>query len=451
MQKYWLDMSIGTPPQSFRQLLDTASSNLWVPDATIPKCADEGQCPGGAFDSSSSSTYQTVLVDAFLISYADGTAARGDFFTDAVTIGESTIPAGVMPIGIATSLGDGDQLVNDGQGLVGIGYASDITGIDSLSSNNNTPVTIVGAMVQAGDIDRESYSIYLNDPLAGAGEIIFGGVDPTKYTGDLVAFQVVPVEDGTYQKFLVPLTGISFEVNGNASPITTEDFAAAALIDSGNSLTNLPGPIFEELRAGLGMSDDGFTLCANVYEDISLTYTFGGGGDEGISISVPIANLVAPWDGESQVDDGQPACQVGLRSSSGDSASVSLGDTFMRDAYVFYDLETNQVALAQAVANVTEEAITAVPSGTEIPGCTKTNTMTLAAAPSETEDESPGSAPTSIVEGGAPASPTLDIGTETAAATTAAFTGIAAGRLGAGRGAGSCMIVVSIAFAVLGI
>lgn len=443
-------MSIGTPPQSFRQQLDTGSSNLWVLDATISKCAGEGQCPGGAFDSSSSSTYQTVLVDAFKIGYADGTGATGDFFTDAVTIGEPTIPAGVMSIGIPTFLRDGDN-VNDGQGLVGIGYASNIAGIDVLSNDAYTPVTIVGAMVQAGDIDRESYSIYLDDARAGAGEIIFGGVDPTKYTGDLVAFQIIPDEDGTYHDISIPLTDISFEINGTASPLTTEDFAAPALIDSGNSLTNLPGPVFEELRAGLGISDGGLIPCAYASADVSITYAFGGGGEDGTSISVPIANLVAPWDGESQLDDGQPACYIGLRPSSASGASISLGDSFMRDAYVFYNLETNQVALAQAVANVPEEAITAVPSGTEIPGCTKTNTMTLAAAPSETEDESPGSAPTSIVEGGAPAPPTLDIGTETAAATTAAATGNVAGRLGAGTGAGSWTIGVSIMFVVLGI
>ena len=443
-------MSIGTPPQSFQQQLDTGSSNLWVPDATISKCADESQCPYGAFDSSSSSTYQTVLVDEFNITYGDGTGATGDFFTDAVTIGESTIPAGVMSIGIATSLLDGDVLVNDGQGLVGIGYPSNIAEADLLSSETSTPVTIVGAMVQAGDIDRESYSLYLNDPFAGAGEIIFGGVDPTKYTGDLVAFQTVPSTDGIYRELKIPLTGISVNNEDTAIPFTRDGVALPALVDSGTTLALLPESLFEEFRAGFGISDDGYVACTYASEDVSVMYTFGGGDEDGISISVPIANLVAPWQGD-QFSDGRQACYFGIGSSPEDGASVLLGDTFMRDTYVFFDLETNQIALAQAVANVTDEAMTAVPSGTEIPGCTKTNTMTIPAAPTQTEDESPGSAPTSIAEGGAPASPTLDIGTETAAATTAAYTGIAAGRLGVGRGAGSCMIAVSIMFAVLGI
>ena len=62
-----------------------------------------------------------------------------------------------------------------------------VAGIDVLSNDTYTPFNIVGAMV-AVDIDQECYSIYLNNARAGAGGIIFGGVDPTKYTGELVAF-----------------------------------------------------------------------------------------------------------------------------------------------------------------------------------------------------------------------------------------------------------------------
>ena len=51
-------------------------------------------------------------------------------------------------------------------------------------------------MVLNGDIDRESYSLYLNDQANGNGVIIFGGVDTTKYTGDLVALQVLPTNNG---------------------------------------------------------------------------------------------------------------------------------------------------------------------------------------------------------------------------------------------------------------
>ena len=353
-----------------------------------------------------------------------------------------------MSIGIARTLVDGPKLVNDGQGLVGVGYQANIAGLLDLSNDTYTPVTIVGAMVEAGDINRESYSLYLNDPYNGVGEIIFGGVDPTKYTGDFIAFPVIPYEDGTYADFNIALTGVSLQINGTTNePITTEQFAVPALMDSGNTQTDLPGPVYDALRQGLGVSEDGYIPCINSGADVSVVYTFGGGGEDGVSVSVPISNLVAPWDGDTTFESGRHACSFGINAK--EDGTATFGDTFMRNAYLFYDLENNLVAVAQGVANVTEEAITAVPSGTEIPGCTKTNTMTIGAAPTETGDEDPGSAPTSSLSGG-PASATFDIGSPTASATSPAESGNSGARLVIDLNAGGSLVAaVGIVLAML--
>ena len=71
----------------------------------------------------SQSTFQIVgEPGTFSIEYGDGTNDAGDFFTDVVVVGESTFPAGILSMGIATTIGDGPVLENDGHGLVGVGY-----------------------------------------------------------------------------------------------------------------------------------------------------------------------------------------------------------------------------------------------------------------------------------------------------------------------------------------
>ena len=61
-------------------------------------------------------------------------------------------------------------------------------------------------------------------------------------------------------------------------------------------------------------------------------------------------------------DDGSEACFFNVDVES--EGSATLGDSFMRSGYFVYDLENNVVAIAQVASNVTEEDITAIPSGT---------------------------------------------------------------------------------------
>ncbi|KAJ3502036.1 hypothetical protein NM208_g16809 [Fusarium decemcellulare] len=60
-------------------------------------------------------------------------------------------------------------------------------------------------------------------------------------------------------------------------------------------------------------------------------------------------------------DNGEPACMFGIAPSP--SSTSILGDTFMRSAYVVFDLENNEVSLAQSNFNATGSDIVEIGSG----------------------------------------------------------------------------------------
>lgn len=298
-------------------------------------------------------------------------------------MGESRIAANKMSIGLARRLNDGPQLINDGQGLVGIGYWINQAGLSSLADDltegpKAPTLTLVQAMVDNGDIEREAYSIYLNDADNGTGTVIFGGVDSTKYEGDLVALQTLPdaVPNGytNYTHFEVALTGIGVTDDDGDRLLTPTDFAEPGLLDSGTTLTYVPASIYKAIAEGFGVSF-GWIPCRYRNSAAALTYHFGGPG--GPVIRVPLSELIDIDIGVTFDDDDRtPACSFLVDQF--EEPYVMLGNSFMRSGYFVYDLENHVVAVAQVRANATSDDPEVIPSGTTIPGCDTTNTYTIA-------------------------------------------------------------------------
>lgn len=104
------------------------------------------------------------------------------------------------------------------------------------------------------------------------------------------------------------------------------------------------------------------------------TLNFGFGGSGGPVIKVPIDELVLPLtlpNGKpATFTNNKPACQLGIQSTGG-TLPVLFGDTFLRSAYVVYDLANNRIGLAQTDFNATSSNVVAFPSfGAAIPSAT---------------------------------------------------------------------------------
>ncbi|KAK5452858.1 hypothetical protein LTS15_007006 [Exophiala xenobiotica] len=364
--EYLVNITIGTPPQSLAVTLDTGSSDLWVPAASSQFC-EQGKCDDGTFAPSKSSTYDVVEQGGFNITYAaPGDTDAGDWATDTVTVGGSPSIA-QQQIGVAFSLADP-------HGVMGVGY--DTNEAENEASNDVYP-SVMDNLKSNGIIDRKAYSLYLNDLQANTGAIIFGGVDTTKYTGELV---VLPLQDGPYgfvAEFYVTLTGVSFtDHTGSTTQVTPQGYAQAVLLDSGTSATLLTDDVFSALANGFGAVDlgeeDYVVPCRYAGVNGSINYSFGGEG--GVTISVPISQVVGNLDiPGDQFSDADGACEFGLGPPI--QGFSILGDTFLRSAYAVFDIGNNLAALAQAAENMTDtSSIAAMPSGTSIPGASITAT-----------------------------------------------------------------------------
>ncbi|PYI10906.1 acid protease [Aspergillus sclerotiicarbonarius CBS 121057] len=355
---YFCNVTLGTPKQSLRLVLDTGSSDLWcnAGNSTLCSSSTDPCRTSGTYDSKNSSTYTYVSSD-FNISYADGSGAAGVYATDTLHIGGATLEGFQFGIGYSSS---------SSEGVLGIGYTSNEVQVGRFgeSAYPNLP----RAMVKDSLIKSNAYSLWLNDLNANTGSILFGGVNTKKYHGEL---QTLPIQkvDGIYSEFVIALTGVAFNSGSSSRSYSSDSLPAAVLLDSGSSLTYLPDSIVEDIYDDFDVvyeqsSGVGYVPCSLSQNSTNITYTFSSP-----AITVGVDELVLDV-GDLLFQDGERACIFGIVPA-GDSTAV-LGDTFLRSAYVVYDLANNEISLANTNFDATGDNILEIGTGEDsVPGATK--------------------------------------------------------------------------------
>lgn len=352
---YFVNATLGTPAQSLRLHIDTGSSDLWVntPGSTLCKQASSPCSFAGTYSANSSSTYNYVG-SYFNISYVDGSGASGDYVTDTFSIGgtNGSTSLSKLQFGIGYSS-------SSSQGILGIGY--EVNEVQVGRAGKAAYKNLPAQMVEDGIIQSNSYSLWLNDLDADTGSILFGGVDTAQYTGKL---ETLPVQKqaGVYSEFLITLTGLKL-----GSSTLASNMALAVLLDSGSSLTYLPDSIVQTIYNQVGATYDSSEGAAYVpcsladKANSSVTFEFSS---PSITVGVDelVLDLITASGKRPTFRNGQTACLFGI-APAGSGTNV-LGDTFLRSAYVVYDLDNNQISLAQTVFNTTASNVLEITSGT---------------------------------------------------------------------------------------
>jgi hypothetical protein len=402
---YFANISVGTPAQEQRVHIDTGSSDLWLESASSRICKQGGCTDSGTYDSNSSSTYKYVNSD-FDIQYADGTGASGDYVTDTISIGGSDVTGLEMGIGYTSS---------SSQAVMGIGYPSNeaILSVRGASAYNNLPLQ----MVSQGLIEAPAYSLWLNDLDATTGQILFGGVDLDKFSGSLVTLPIETVQgSSTPTEFIIALTGVKL-TSGDESATVANDTTIPVVLDSGSTLVLLPDNVATSLINFVNAQYDessgaAYVSCQLATSPATIDFEFSG-----ITISIGMDEMVISEDDSSNPTDerGDELCLFGVSYSV--DGNYVLGDTFLRSAYVVYDLSANTISLAKTNFNATDSNIQVIASGT-------------AGIPDATGVSNPATATPTVSYNGVNGAPTgataTDSSTSTATSTGAGATASAA-------------------------
>ncbi|KAL8898416.1 MAG: hypothetical protein Q9207_006711 [Kuettlingeria erythrocarpa] len=350
--QYLANITVGTPPQQFIVQIDTGSSDLWIPSELSDLCRTQDCRQTGAY---------------WEISYGDSSQYAGVIAQDTITIGDTALENASFALVTQSAnvpFGGGDGFTTNG--VWGISF--DASQADVVIDGNRPYVGIVGLMKQEGFISRMAYSLWLNDPDAAVGSILFGGLDTDKFTPPLIGVPIVPTSrSSSVSAMNVEFTSLTLNAGGETA-VVQDNVVRSAILDSGTTITILPTDLANTFLRFFGAVTDPnipqpLVSCDLARSDAEFVYQFGG--SSGPKISVPVTDLIEPHIEGLLFENGSPACLLGVQGAEIDF--LLLGDTFLRSAYVVYDLESRQIAMAQAKLNVTTSNVEEI-TGDSIPG-----------------------------------------------------------------------------------
>lgn len=307
----------------------------------------------GSFETSKSDSFhKNSSAPPFAIQYADGSDAVGQWGYDDVEIGGSKVKG----LSFAVVNETGSEMGVLGIGLPGLETTYTGQRAGDPYKYENLPLK----MKSQGLIKKSAYSLYLSEEDAKSGTVLFGAVDTAKFDGNLQTLKVLDTGLGYDEPIRLQIRLDSIKVED--TPLY--DAGVAAVLDSGSTLSYFPSILAKRMGKMLGgkySSNLGaYQIKCPSSSSANVTFDFGGA-----KILVPLSELVLSYGKQ---------CYLGILESK--SPYVLLGDNFLRRAYVVYDLDDNEISLAQ-VKYTSDENIQAisssVPKALKAPGYSSVN------------------------------------------------------------------------------
>ncbi|GAA6011116.1 hypothetical protein JCM10207_005502 [Rhodosporidiobolus poonsookiae] len=358
---YFAEIQLGSNNQTFKILMDSGSADFWVPSSLCDDCGNH------TFLSPSSSSSFTDTGIPWSVTYGTGDVAGTTVVDDAFIAG---MRISQLQFGAVTKESDdfSDPSVPF-DGLMGLARSS-------LSSQGvPTPIERLaadGLVVSA----QMGYKLGRVADGKNDGEVTFGGVDGSKFSGELVQVENVN-EQGFWEATLEAVTVFNPSSSPSASPpsytaratpspssSSSSSFSSAstsessgtllalpfspssprtAILDTGTTLIIAPAPDAEALHRMIpGAKPDGqggFTLPCTTRSSISLT--FAGRAFPLNPRDLTFLPLTDDLDGEcvSAISSGS----VGGEGS----GEWLVGAAFLKNVYFATDVASNTIGLAK--------------------------------------------------------------------------------------------------------
>ncbi|EDW03761.1 lysosomal aspartic protease [Drosophila grimshawi] len=313
---YYGEIAIGTPPQYFKVVFDTGSSNLWVPSVnclpTDLACQTHNQ-----YNSSASSTY-VANGESFSIQYGTG-SLTGYLSSDTVSISGLSIVN--QSFAEATSQPNSSFTGVPFDGILGMAYSS-------IAEDSVVPPFY--NLWNQGLIDKPTFGFYLthNGSAELGGELILGGVDNTLFEGNLTS---VPVSQMGYWQFAMAVVAMDNNV------ICSD---CQAIADTGTSLLAVPANQLTYINNIIGayqMDGDYFVDCSLVNSLPTLNFLIG----ESVFSLTSAEYITVIQESDTKY------CMSSFTSI--DTNFWILGDTFIGHYYTQFDFGHNSVSFAPQI------------------------------------------------------------------------------------------------------
>lgn len=305
--------SIYVNPDTVSPATDITTFNRWC-QVVNPNCDLWGTIDSGdPYDANDVNEFKTYISSDHL--------ALVHLFVDPFMIGRKMIPA--VPFGIAL-------LSSLESNILGLGFT------ESEAAPHKYPN--LPQVMKDNELTKiNAYSIWLNAKSARDGEIIFGGYNQAKHTGNFAHLQVLKVNGG-FTESIVPVKSASF---GKAGKTLSTASLNTAILDLGAQLSWLPREFAEALGKAVGatLDDDNYIIDCELSDEVARIYMVVDFGS--VKIKLTAEDLVLP-----NTVSGTPTgkCFWGV---SWTNNRPILGNNFLRRAYIVFDHDHKIISIAQ--------------------------------------------------------------------------------------------------------
>lgn len=326
------EIEIGTPPQKFKVVFDTGSSNLWVPSQ---KCVKGGCVPHKKYDPTKSTTFKTNLKDGgqplfTFIEYGTGTCVLEHGYDD-VGIQGLKIPKQDIGLVVEESLHPFFELPFDG--IVGLGFPD-----PDFRQQNRDATPLIETIKEQNLLRRNIFSFYVPKDLGKPASISFGRANE-KYVVAGKKVEWIPVISIYYWE-----VNISDILIFDRSLGFCNQKKCRAAIDTGSSLITGPSTIMQPIIEKLHLD----TNCSNKHILPNISFVLKNVEGKNVTLELtPDDYVIEELDEKQKVIE----CVIGfmpLDVPAPRGPIFIFGNSFIRKYYTIFDNDHKIVGVVEA-------------------------------------------------------------------------------------------------------